>query len=85
MTERLSVLERLEFFAEEGETKAGLILWKRQIIALEKGGFTVKTIAQADIKNRFYCIVNWEQPHGKDALKMLEYTLKALEANLKEN
>ena len=43
--EKLSITERLEIYAEAGETSAPLKLWISEISKLEKGGFSVEKIA----------------------------------------
>lgn len=81
MPHQLSIMERLEIYAEAGETSAPLKLWSSQISKLEKGGFLVEKIAPIEGGKRFFCEINWKNPKGTEAQQMLEYTVKALQAN----
>ena len=81
MMERMTIIDRLEIVAERGDTNAALKLWGAQISKLEKGGFTVAKIAPTAREGEFYCEVDWKQPYGPDAQRLLEYTLEALQAN----
>ena len=82
MMRKLSITERLEIFAEHGETSAPLKLWIGQITNLGAGGYTVEKIAPTERKGEFFCDVDWKSPKGEDAQQMLDYTIKALKANL---
>lgn len=83
--EKLSITERLEIYAEAGETSAPLKLWTSEISKLEKGGFSVEKIAPVEGNMRFLCDIDWKYPKGKDAQQMLDYTIKALQNNFNVN
>ena len=82
MMEKMSIMERIEVFADAGETSAPLKLWKNQIARLEKGGFTVEKIAPTEREGEFYCDVDWKNPSGPEAQQMLRYTIRSLKEQL---
>lgn len=81
MLEKLTIIERLEMFAEAGETSATLRLWKKRIKRLVDDGFTVEIICPTIREGEFYCKIDWKHPTGEVATEMLMLTIKSLEAN----
>ena len=85
MIRKLTVDDRLEFFAGLGETSAFLKLWKPTISRLRKKGFNVIEIAPTDRQGEFYCEIDWKEPQGIEAQQLLDYTIKTLQSNCKIN
>ena len=81
MLDGLTIEERLEIFAEKGQTSAYLKLWKNQIFKLQKEGFDVDVIFPTSRRGEYYCCVYWEEPHGPGASALRELTLESLEDN----
>ncbi len=81
MLERLTIQDRLEMFAEAGETSAPLKLWKPTISKLERGGFLVEIIAPSQREGEYYCNIDWKNPRGSAARDMLRLSIQALESN----
>ena len=84
MQEKLSVLNRLEIFAEAGETSAPLKLWKSQIKKLQAEGFTVEIITKTQRFGEFYCNISWAKPTISDgsANELLKLSINSLNGNV---
>lgn len=84
MQEKLSILNRLEIYAEAGETSAPLKLWKSQISKLEEKGFVVEKIAKTHRLGEFYCNISWAKPtiSGGAANEMLKLSINSLNDNV---
>ena len=79
MQETLSILRRLEIYAEAGETLANLKLWKPQIKKLVKDGFTIDVISPTLRRGEYSCLISWKHPNGAGASGMLNLTIKSLQ------
>lgn len=78
MLEKLTILDRLEIYADDGRTNAPLKLWGDQIKSLRKAGFTVDVLGRTDRYGEFNCDIFWLEPTGSQASYMLVQTIKAL-------
>lgn len=76
----MTVLDRLELYADAGETSAPLKLWKNQILQLRKDGFTVEEIAPTERRAEYFCTIDWSQPNIPESLanEMLKMSINAL-------
>lgn len=87
MMEKPTILERLEYFAVEGETSAPLKLWKSQIQRLNKEGFIVYVLTETNRKGEYFCEISWKNPllSGGDAEKLLMFTINTLNKNISDS
>ena len=75
MQEVITIMDRLEIFAEFGLTEAKLKLWNNQRERLEKDGFYVAVIAPTGRKGENYCIIDWKLPTAQVAYVMLAISI----------
>ena len=85
MVDKTTILDRIEVYADDGETSAPLKLWKTQISKLRKQGFTVTTVSPTNRKREFYCNISWKTPKGDEARYMLSATISGLTHKLQNS
>ena len=83
MLEKTSIIDRLEIYANEGETSAPLKLWGAQITSLRKGGFQVEVLKPTDRYGEYNCTISWDFPTGHQASYMLALSIDSLSTQAK--
>ena len=78
MLEKITILDRLEIFAESGLTEAMLKLWNNQIERLRRDGFEVTIIAPTERKGEYYCKIDWKNPAGQTANGLLATSIATM-------
>lgn len=84
MLEKMSIIDRLEIYAAEGETSAPLKLWGAQIDDLRKAGFEVEVLKPTDRYGEHNCTISWVHPTGREASYMLALSIDSLGTQAKE-
>ena len=78
MLGRITIMDRLEIFAESGLTEAMLKLWNNQKERLERDGFDVTVLAPTDRKGEHYCKIDWKQPTAQVAYGLLAISIATM-------
>lgn len=85
MVGKVTIMDRIEVYANSGEISAPLKLWKSQISSLKKDGFDVSVVSPTERKGEFYCNISWKNPKGGEARYMLSATISGLTRNLQNS
>ena len=73
----LTILDRLDVFADCGKTSASLKLWENQFFRLRDIGFDVDPIAPSERAGEYHCRIEWAYPTGQAAYEMLGRSIQS--------
>lgn len=85
MTEKTTIIDRIEVYANDGRISIPLRLWKGQITKLRKEGFSVLVKSPTKRYGEFSCVVSWKHPKGEQAAHMLSATIRTLTNNWQDS